>query len=101
MNNKFNFSYSRINTFNNCPQKYKIQYLDKISNNCNSIEAYMGQMVHQVLENLYNIEDINNRFISFDELMRMYNECWEKNWNDNIYISKYKYDKKGKLSFTY
>ena len=32
MNNKFIYSYSRINTFDRCPQKYKIQYLDKVSN---------------------------------------------------------------------
>ena len=94
MNSKSLFSYSRINTFENCPQKYKIQYLDKISNKCNSIEAYMGQRVHQVLEDLYNINDLKNTYISFDQLMEMYYHSWEENWNDNIFISKFKYDKK-------
>ena len=93
MNNKFIYSYSRINTFDRCPQKYKIQYLDKISNDCNSIEAFMGQVVHAVLEHLYNIKDFKNRYISFDTLMEFYYDFWEKKWNDNIYISKYKYDK--------
>ena len=31
------FSYSRINTYNQCPQKYKIQYIDKIYSSKNSI----------------------------------------------------------------
>ena len=93
MNKNYNFSYSRINTFNNCPQKYKIHYIDRVSNMSNSIEAYMGQRVHKVLEDLYNIKDLKHMYISFDQLMEMYNRSWVDKWNDNIYMSKYKYDK--------
>ena len=100
MKKKYNFSYSRINTFNNCPQKYKIQYIDKVSNKCNSIEAYMGQRVHQVLEELYNIKNLKNQFILFDQLIEMYNKSWTDNWDDNIFISKYKYDKNYYNKFT-
>ena len=42
------FSYSRINTYNQCPQKYKIQYIDKIYSSKNSLEAFMGKSVHDV-----------------------------------------------------
>jgi len=100
MKKKYNFSYSRINTFNNCPQKYKIQYIDKVSNKCNSIEAYMGQRVHQVLEELYSIKNLKNKFILFDQLIEMYNKSWTDNWDDNIFISKYKYDKNYYNKFT-
>ena len=31
------FSYSRINTYNQCPQKYKIQYIDKVYSSKNSL----------------------------------------------------------------
>ena len=68
------FSYSRINTYNQCPQKFKIQYLDKVSSDKNSIEAYMGQSVHSVLEKLYSKKNFKNHFISFDHLIEDYIE---------------------------
>ena len=63
------FSYSRINTYNQCPQKFKIQYLDKVFSDKNSIEAFMGQSVHSVLEKLYSKNNFKNHFISFDHLI--------------------------------
>tara|TARA_Y100000590_G_C15719879_1_gene1013177 strand:- start:175 stop:999 length:825 start_codon:yes stop_codon:yes gene_type:complete len=86
------FSYSRINTFDQCPQKYKIQYIDLISTNNDSIEAFMGNRVHNVLENLYSIDNLKNQFISFDKLIDMYSREWHENWHENIFISNYKFD---------
>ena len=59
------YSYSQLNTFNNCPQKYKIIYIDKIKSNNESIEAFVGKRVHETLEWLYSDLE-NNDFISFD-----------------------------------
>ena len=92
-NSKNKFSYSRINTFKSCPQKYKIQYIDLVKTKNDSIEAYMGKMVHNVLEDLYLIEDLQSKFIPFDNLIEMYNESWNKHWHKNIFISNYKYDR--------
>ena len=47
------FSYSQINTFSNCPQKYKLIYIDKIKKPHDSIEAFLGKVVHEVLEWIY------------------------------------------------
>jgi putative RecB family exonuclease len=93
MNKSTKFSYSRINTFNNCPQRYKIQYIDKIRKNDNSIEAFMGSRVHDVLENLYQTKSLDKKYISFDRLYNMYDDLWKQKWSDNIFISKYKFDK--------
>ena len=86
------FSYSRINTYNQCPQKYKIQYIDKIYSSNNSIEAFMGKSVHDVLEKIYSIKNLKNQFISFDSLMEMYSDYWNKEWDNNVCISKFKYN---------
>ena len=53
--NKINkyYSYSQINTFLNCPKKYKLIYIDKISIKKESIEAFIGKVVHEVLEWIY------------------------------------------------
>ncbi|MAZ61635.1 MAG: hypothetical protein CMG50_05620 [Candidatus Marinimicrobia bacterium] len=72
------FSYSRISTYNQCPQKYKIQYIDKIYSSKNSLEAFMGKSVHDVLERLYTMKNLKNQFISFDYLIEMYCEYWQK-----------------------
>ena len=71
---KKKFSYSRLNTFSHCPQKYKIQYIDLISNDNESIEAYMGSRVHEVLESLYSIDDLKNQYIPFDKLIDLFDE---------------------------
>lgn len=48
------FSRSRIRTFENCPLQYKYHYLDKIKPDVpNTVEAFMGSRVHEVLEKLY------------------------------------------------
>ena len=86
------FSYSRINTYNQWPQKFKIQYLDKVSSDKNSIEAFMGQSVHSVLEKLYSKKNFKNQFISFDHLIEDYVEYWKKNWSNNIVITRFKYN---------
>ena len=91
---KIKFSYSRINTFDNCPQKYKIQYVDLIKSSDDSIEAFMGRIVHQVLENLYLIDDLASQYITFDKIIEMYDKAWIENWHTNIYISNFKFNPK-------
>ena len=91
------FSYSQLNTFKTCPQKYKIIYLDGIRNEHESIEAFMGKRVHGVLEWLYIHENMEKPFITFDRLCQAYDEQWKAKWHDNIYIA----DARKKTNFYY
>ena len=59
------FSYSQLNTFRTCPQQYKIIYLDGARKESESIEAFMGKRVHEVLEWLYNVENRKKTYITF------------------------------------
>ena len=86
------YSYSKLNTFRTCPQQYKIIYLDKKRSPNESIEAYMGKRVHEVLEWLYQKEDLKNSLILFDVLMDRYKKVWDENWHDNIFIARCKYN---------
>ena len=79
------YSYSKINTFFNCPQRYKIIYIDKIKNNSESIEAFMGKIVHSVLEWIFK-ENIN--FQLFDTLVERYKLDWNNSWHKDIFIAK-------------
>ncbi len=86
------FSHSKIESFNNCPLRYKYRYIDKIETEIErSIEAFMGSMVHETLEKLY--KDL--RFMKVDtleELIDWYNKHWEKNYDDKILIVRKEFD---------
>ena len=70
------FSYSQINTFSNCPQKYKLIYIDKIKKPHDSIEAFLGKVVHEVLEWIYKEK---NELFNLGFNRKKYTEIWEKN----------------------
>ena len=67
------FSYSKINTYKICPQRYKINYINKIIKPHESIEAFMGKRVHEVLEWLYNERNHIGSFCAVDYLLDKYN----------------------------
>ena len=85
-------SYSQINTFVNCPHKYKLMYIDKIQSNSESIESYMGKIVHEVLEWMYNER---KDYYIWDGIEDKYKEIWNNKWHSEIYIApiRRKYDK--------
>jgi len=85
------YSYSRLSTFEQCKGKYKLQYIDRVKTDIEqSVEAFMGSMVHEALEKIY----IQKRFtivMSLQEVISFYNSLWDKNWNDAIVIVREEY----------
>jgi len=99
------YSYSKISCFEQCPLKFKFQYIDKIKTEIEqSIEAFLGSMVHESLEKLYT--DLKfQKLMKLNEVLDFYNDLWQKNWNDAIVIvkkwySKEKYHKMGEKFIT-
>ena len=82
------FSYSKISTYKTCPQRYKINYINKINKSHESIEAFMGKRVHEVLEWLYNEREHIGSFCAVDHLLDKYNEFWNGKWHQNIYLAR-------------
>ena len=80
------YSHSKLRTFEDCPQKYKFQYIDKIKKpEEESIEAFVGSRVHDVLEKLY--KDLARcKLNSLDDLLNTYRSEWEKAWEPAIKI---------------
>ncbi len=84
------YSHSRLSTFEQCRQKYKFRYVDGIRVPGQSVEAFLGSVVHEVLEQLY--EDVRHTKVpDSDELLRDYRERWEKQWSDDIIIVRKRY----------
>ena len=85
------YSNSKINTFNQCAKKYKFQYIDKVETDVeNTIEAFMGDLVHRTLEKLY--KDLKyTKLNSLEELETFYKNLWQAEYNEGILIVKEEY----------
>jgi putative RecB family exonuclease len=82
------YSNTRLSMYETCPFKYKLVYIDRVERPPEeSIEAFLGNKVHQVLQKCYN----DARFTKLDmldDLLRYYKNLWQKDWHDAIYINK-------------
>ena len=82
------YSHSRISTFDQCKYKYKLQYIDKLRVDVpTTIEAFMGDIVHQALEYLYKMVRAG-KVPSLDGVSMFYNMLWDKDYSSNILIVK-------------
>jgi putative RecB family exonuclease len=81
------WSHSRLSTFEKCPLQYRYRYVDKIKRDTQSIEAFLGNRVHEILETLYR--DLQAAKIpSLDELLALYHRRWDESLSDKITIVK-------------
>ncbi|MBS3176536.1 PD-(D/E)XK nuclease family protein [Candidatus Woesearchaeota archaeon] len=81
------YSHSKLGTFLQCKYKYKLQYIDKIKADLETIEPFMGKRVHETLEKLYKdlkFQKVNSK----EELLVFFNIAWNKNWHEDIVINK-------------
>ena len=82
------YSHSKLGAFQQCKQKYKFNYIDKIKlESKDTIETFLGGLVHKALEKLYKdlkYQKLNTK----EELLTFFKECWNKEWNDKILIVK-------------
>ena len=80
------FSYSRLSSFKQCPSRFKIHYIDGVDKDDESIEAFLGKRVHEVLEYLYTKRKDENTTPILDELLDVFHSLWQEKWHDNIAV---------------
>lgn len=81
------FSHSKISTFEQCKFKYKLQYIDKVKVEIpTTIEAFMGSMVHESLEYLYNELIHKGAILRKKELVKHFLTNWTKEFSSKILI---------------
>ncbi len=75
------YSHSSIEAFKSCPRKFKFSYIEKPDiTRKQSMEAFMGSMVHEALEQLY--KDLKfNKLNSIEEIVSFYKDNWDKKYN--------------------
>lgn len=81
------YSYSRLSAYRQCPLKYKLSYIDRIKRPTESIEAFLGTVVHETLKKCY--DDIRRGKLDHsEELVEFYQATWQRNWHDAIAITQ-------------
>ncbi|MCA9485809.1 MAG: PD-(D/E)XK nuclease family protein [Nanoarchaeota archaeon] len=80
------YSHSKLWLFENCPEAYKIKYIDRSMPKLpSSIHAFLGSMVHDSLEWLYG-QVMLNKTPECDELIRKFAENWQDNFEMDLRI---------------
>ncbi len=81
------YSHSRLSTYEDCPLKYRLNYIDRIKREEEGIEAFLGSRVHDTLQKCY--DDLRfTKTNSLSDLLNHYNQIWQENWHDAISIMK-------------
>jgi putative RecB family exonuclease len=85
------YSHSRLETYENCPRQYKLQYLDKVEiEETESVEAFLGARVHDALEKLY--KDVGmTKLPSVEEVVSDFDRLWDENWHQGVNIVRSEY----------
>jgi len=85
------YSYSKLKCYEQCPQKYKFQYIDKIKIEAkDSIDLFLGKRVHETLTKLYHDRQYQKE-TTLNELLDYLHYKWAKKWNASIEIVKKEY----------
>lgn len=86
------YSHSRLSCYEQCPLKFKYQYIDRIKPETGeSIEAFLGSRVHEALEKLYT--DLKfEKYPELQEILDYYNKRWEEEYSDEILVVREEYN---------
>src|SRR4030042_1989524 len=92
------YSHSRLSCYEQCPQKFKLQYIEKIeTEEEQTVEAFLGIRVHEALEKLYR--DLQHQKAdSVEELLAFFSSEWDANWTEDIIIVSDEYRPENYLS---
>jgi putative RecB family exonuclease len=94
------YSHSKLCTFEQCPLKYKLRYIDKIKPEIEkTIESHLGSSVHDTLEWIYNsVKENPEKILSLDDIINHYIEIWQKELSKDTLIVKKQFSQKDYLN---
>ncbi len=82
------YSHSKVSCFENCPRKYKFQYIEREEQDIQeTIEVFMGKRVHETLEKLYKDKKFK-KLVSKATLLKFYKDNWEKEISPEVLVVK-------------
>ncbi|MDP4039210.1 MAG: PD-(D/E)XK nuclease family protein [Candidatus Pacearchaeota archaeon] len=79
------YSHSRLWLYENCPEFYKVKYIDKLPIEMPvHMALFLGKAVHDSLEWLYH--QVKNRDVSIDELIENFTDEWISSFSEDIRV---------------
>lgn len=80
------YSHTRLGTFESCPRRYWFAYIGKPEiEKVATIEQFLGQRVHEALEELYR-RVMKGRVMAEDELLALFERHWKREWSDAVRV---------------
>jgi putative RecB family exonuclease len=73
------FSHSRLSSFEDCPRKFAFRYVEKVAVDTESIEAFVGKRVHEVLERLYQFTG-RGAVPSLGKVLDRFRALWDEHY---------------------
>ena len=82
------YSYSKIRRFRDCPLAFRFEYLDKVEvEEFETIEAFMGSRVHEVLDRFYG-EILKGKAPELGDVQGLYYALWDKRISPAVVVNK-------------
>ena len=74
------YSHSRLSSFENCPKQFEFRYVLKIPSESESIEAFVGKRVHEILERLYLFVG-RGQIPGVEKVVDRYQNLWDETYD--------------------
>ena len=74
------YSHSRLSSFEQCPRKFLFRYIEKRPVETESIEAFVGKRVHEILERLYRFVS-SGRIPSLPKVLKRFSTEWSRHFD--------------------
>lgn len=78
------YSNSKLSTYEACPWKFKLTYIDRLKVEEEGIEAFLGNRFHEAMEKLYS--ELRFRIMTLDEVRAYFEEQWKKHFHQKVII---------------
>jgi len=78
-------SHSRLATWESCPLKFRLRYIDRVPAATTTVEAFLGTLVHESLEALYAGVQAG-AVASEDEVLAGFTAAWRARCDDTVRI---------------
>lgn len=79
------YSFSSLSGFENCPKAFELRYIKKIPESFQSVEAFMGNIIHSVIETIYKNRESGSD-ITREELPLIYRKIWDNKDKSSVKV---------------
>jgi putative RecB family exonuclease len=84
------FSPSKLDTYRDCPRRYRFRYVDGIRRRVETVETLLGSCVHKALEELY-AGLIHGREYTLEETLAVFDREWAAGWSETVVNRRQQY----------